>query len=306
MDTRKLRYFKTIADEKQVTKAAKKLHMAQPPLSQQLKLLENELNVSLFERHGRYLELTSAGKALYKHACKILQTIDDAVLETKAIESGKLGMLKIGVNKSCFSYMIHPIQTLRQIYPDVQIALREGDTYSLTEQLHQREIELAIVRLPVQLEQISSVSLPSEPYVLAIAKDWPGLTRTKQMSMKDLKDLPLLLLHRISGTGQYEKIVNECKRHGFVPNVVCECPDASLLIALAAAGTGGTIIPKSSLFAFHSDALAMIELTDIEIQADAAMIWSSDRYVSKQAEHFITIVKEGMGEIGRISQTENQ
>ncbi|WP_312029591.1 LysR family transcriptional regulator [Paenibacillus sedimenti] len=98
MDIRQLRYFIAIAEEKQITAAAKKLHMAQPPLSQQLKLLEQDLGVKLFEKRGRFLQLTDAGNTLYRYAMKITKDMEEAQTEVTQIGSGVRGKLSIGIN----------------------------------------------------------------------------------------------------------------------------------------------------------------------------------------------------------------
>ncbi|MBB6451298.1 DNA-binding transcriptional LysR family regulator [Geomicrobium halophilum] len=293
METRRLRYFKTIADEGQITRAAKKLHIAQPPLSQQLKLLEEELNVTLFERNGRSLVLTESGEALYRKASFILNEIEDTIVEVKAVNSGVKGVLKIGANKSCFAYLLQQVTYIRERFPGVQFKIREGDTYTLTKEIEEREIELAILRLPVNEEDFSTLLLPPEPYMFVISDEWEGFVQKgTSIEMKDLDNIPLLLLHRLSGKGQFEIVTNEFKRLGFTPNVVVECPDAAMLLSLTAAGAGGTIVPRSTLEAFSHKNLKVFELKDFHAQAEAALLWAKDRYLSKPAREVIANMEE--------------
>ncbi|GAA0330259.1 LysR family transcriptional regulator [Bacillus carboniphilus] len=293
MDIKQLHYFCTIAKEGQITRAAKKLHMAQPPLSQQLKQLEVELGVKLMERQGRNMELTSAGEILYKKATRLLAELEDTKSEVKETGDGLRGILSIGSVKTCFSYLPEKIRYFRETYPNVTFHLREGDTYFVSELLRNRVIEVAVIRLPLDTDDFSMIQLPSEPYVAVIPQKWEHQFRnTTSIEMKELQNLPLLLLHRINGTGQYEMILDECKRHGFKPHVVCECPDAAMLLSLVDAGVGATLVPKSTLLSLHTTNTVTLELQNSKIQSESAVIWLKDRYLSKSAQHFIDTFRE--------------
>lgn len=284
MNLKRLGYFVTIVEEEQITKAAQKLHMAQPPLSQQLKLLEEELGVLLFERIGRKLELTEPGKVLYDKSKKLLTQYEEAFIEVEEVAKGMKGILSIGTVKSCFSYLPGRLRNFREHYPDVTFRLKEGDTFRMTEYLHNREVELAIVRLPVEMDEFSSIALPAEPYVLVAPKQW---NQKKRIQMKEMADLPLLLLHRVRGRGQYELILDECNKHGFEPSIVCECPDAGMLLSLAREGIGYAMLPKSTVEFLLYDDLQITEIEDCLIQTEGTIIWLKDRYLSKAATHFL-------------------
>ncbi|UOQ45893.1 LysR family transcriptional regulator [Halobacillus salinarum] len=288
MDIKQLRYFRTVAEEGQVTKAAKKLHMAQPPLSQQIKLMEEELSLKLFDRQGRKLELTNAGRVLYQKAGQILTDLEETIVEVKETNEGITGVLHVGSNKSCFSYLTGPLHQLRQQYPHLTYQLREGDTYFLAECIRRREIEMAVVRLPIEPDEFEMIPLPSEPYVLVTPKSWDLFPAdTKKVQVEDLKDIPLMLLHRISGMGQFELVVNECRKHGFDPHVICECPDATMLLSLAANGVGATIVPRSTLKAFSFPNIQSFEFTNAEIEARAVIIWDKNRYLTKASKRLL-------------------
>ena len=288
MDIKQLHYFCTIVQEGQITRAAKKLHMAQPPLSQQLKLLEQELGVKLFDRNGRTLDLTESGKVLYKRAKRILSQVSETMVEVKETDEGIKGVLSIGASKSCFAYLPERIRKFREKYPQVTFQLREGDTSYIGELLKNREIELAITRLPLEMSDVSMIRFPIEPYVLVIPDIWQDQIKNKfSIKMIDIKDFPLLLLHRINGKGQFELVVNECRNHGFEPNVVLECPDVSMLLQLVSAGVGATIVPKSTLLSHQSNNTLTIELEDASIMSESAIIWLKDRYLSKSAHRLI-------------------
>ncbi|OJF17434.1 MAG: LysR family transcriptional regulator [Bacillaceae bacterium G1] len=291
MDIKQLRYFATIANEGQISRAARKLHMAQPPLSQQLKLLEEELGTPLFERKGRRLELTAPGKVLYKKAVMILNLLEETVMEVKETEQGLRGVLRIGSVKSGFSHLIRRIRRFREQYPMITFQLREGDSYRICELLRNRDIEIGLVRLPIEMEDVHMIHLPIEPYVAVLPKDWQ-IAAGPTISMKDVKDLPLLLLHRISGIGQYEMVIDECRRHGFEPNVICECPDVAMLLSLVNEGVGATIVPKSAIAINQAANIQSFDIEDSTLQSESAVIWLKDRYLSKAARHFLETFTE--------------
>ncbi|MFF2856245.1 LysR family transcriptional regulator [Peribacillus sp. NPDC058002] len=289
MDIRQLKYFVTIVQEEQVTKAAKKLHMAQPPLSQQLKLMEIEIGEKLFDRNGKKLELTETGKVLYKKAEALLNQFEESLLEVKEVSKGIQGTLSIGSVKTCFSYIPQRMRAFRVKYPDIRFKLMEGDTFRLTEGLINREIELAIVRLPINGKRFSSINLPPEDFVLVTPKEWDI---PDSIGFKQIKDYSLLLLHRVSGQGTYELIVDECFRHGFEPKIVCECPDAAMILSLVKEGIGATIMPRTTSKSFSTQGIKIIELTDCEVQSEAALIWLEERYLSKGAVKFLETFSE--------------
>ncbi|MGM9922769.1 MAG: LysR family transcriptional regulator [Bacillus sp. (in: firmicutes)] len=284
MDIRQLRYFIAIVEEGQITKAAQKLHMAQPPLSQQLKMMEEELGGKLFDRNGRNLALTESGKLLYKKGQELLARFEETLMEVKEVSEGLKGVLAIGSVKTCFAYIPDRLRFFRTYYPDVRFRLVEGDTYRLKQSLLNREIEVAIIRLPIASTEFSAINLAPDPFVLVIPKQWPI---SKTIKMKDIDQLPLLLLHRVSGQGTYELVVEECRRHNFEPHIICECPDASMILTLVREGIGAAILPSSTMKSLTKQGVKVIRIEDCTVQSEAAIVWHKDRYLSKSAVRFL-------------------
>ncbi|MBH0229374.1 LysR family transcriptional regulator [Halobacillus yeomjeoni] len=292
MDLKQLRYFQAVADEKQVTRAAKKLHMAQPPLSQQIKLMEEELNMKLFDRQGRRLELTKAGEALYTKAADLISSFDEAIIEVKETSEGIRGKICIGANKSCFSYLRSVLNQFTFNYPFITYQLREGDTFLMEESIRNRDIELAVVRLPFQSEDFHTFPLPSEPYVLVVPDSWEIEQTDGRVGFEVLKNMPLMLLHRVKGSGQFELILDEIRAHGVEPHVVCECPEPTMLLSLVSSGMGAAIVPSSTLKAFEFSNLKSYLFMDINIKAESVLIWHKDHYISKASQRFIQAFKD--------------
>lgn len=250
MDIRQLRYFLTIAEEGQITRAAKRLHMAQPPLSQQLKLLEQELGVQLIERMGRRIRLTEAGR-----------------------NTGIRGTIAIGsVASTGVTLLPEKIRSFHQSFPKVYFQLWEGDTNRIMELLESRVIEVGLVRLPIDnTKKYDMVQLHTEPLMAAIGPAWSDGNDDIPIRLSDLADLPMLLLRRQYGTFIYEQFFEACKLSGFEPLVFCESSDIMMLLALAESGAGITIVPKSAVNLRASTSLKFREIIEPSLETTAAL-----------------------------------
>ncbi|PTQ51841.1 MAG: Transcriptional regulator, LysR family [Hydrogenibacillus schlegelii] len=292
VDFRRLRYFVTVVEAGQITKAAELLHMAQPPLSQQLKQLEAELGVALFHRVKKRLELTPAGETLYRHAKRLLAEIDEIAISVRETEAGLRGTLSFGFAKTLFAWVAPVLRQFHALHPNVRFLLREGDTYVLTEMVKRREIEFALIRLPFEDGALDVRALPDEPYVLVAPASWKV---PKRLSFRFLEDRPLVLLHRLSGRGQFELVVGECRRHGFEPKIVAESPDVHVLLALVEEEIGATVIPFGAAVRFKPNNATVATFDDAHIAAKAAIVWDPERYRSKAAVRFIELLEERFG-----------
>jgi DNA-binding transcriptional LysR family regulator len=291
VDIRQLKYFLAIAQEGQVTRAAKQLNMEQPPLSRQLKLMEEDIGVMLFERNRMRLKLTAAGEALRQKALLLLLQFDEMIIEVKEIEEGVRGVLSIGSVVSCISLLPKQIELFRERYPQVTFKISEGDHHHLGEQLEKREIEVIIARLPfeaqTQSQQYSILELPSDPFVTVIPSSWTQYSGNQAISMRELSRFPLLTLKTDKTTRMHEQVVNECNRHGFEPNIICECSSVAIIMSLIAQGIGATVFPKSVMSSFPTSVVKMLDIQDADFQSDVGILWLKDRYLSKGAQRFI-------------------
>ncbi|KRE49307.1 LysR family transcriptional regulator [Paenibacillus sp. Soil522] len=291
MDMRQLKYFLTIAQEGQVTRAAKLLNMEQPPLSRQLKLMEEELGVKLFERNGKGLKLTDSGELLKQKAEALLVQFDESLREVKGMEEGVRGVLSIGSVVSCISLLPKRIELFRERYPQVTFKISEGDHFYLGEQLEKRAIDLVVARLPFEAQkhpqQYTILPLPSDPFVAVIPSSWTEYSSKEAICMKELAQFPFLTLKTDKTTRMHEQVVNECKRHGFVPNIICECSSVAIIMSLVAGGIGATVFPKSVMSSFPSTVVKMLDIEDADFQSDVGILWLKDRYLPKRAQQFI-------------------
>ncbi|CAM4246740.1 LysR family transcriptional regulator [Paenibacillus alkaliterrae] len=291
MDMRQLKYFLTVAEEGQVTRAAKLLNMEQPPLSRQLKLMEEELGVKLFDRGNKGFKLTASGELLKQKAESLLLQFDESIREVKGIEEGVSGVLSIGSVVSCISLLPKRIELFRERFPQVTYKILEGDHFYLGEQLEKRAIDLIVARLPFEAQthpqQYSVLPLPSDPFVAVIPSTWTAYSSKETIGMKELANFPFLTLKTDKTTRMHEQVVNECKRHGFEPNIICECSSVAIIMSLIAGGIGATVFPKSVMSSFPTTVVKMLDIKDADFQSDVGVLWLKDYYLSKRAQQFI-------------------
>ncbi|MCQ6560268.1 LysR family transcriptional regulator [Paenibacillus mendelii] len=291
MDMRQLKYFLTIAREGQVTRAAKLLNMEQPPLSRQLKLMEEELGVKLFDRHGKGLQLTDAGELLRQKAEQLFIQFNETLQEVKETEEGVRGVLSIGSVVSCISLLPKRIERFRERFPRVTFKILEGDHFYLGEELEKRAIDLVVARLPFEAltdpKQYAVLPLPSDPFVVVIPSSWEQYSGNQTIRMIELAQFPFLTLKTDQTTRMHEQVVNECKRHGFEPNIVCECSSVAIIMSLIAEGIGATVFPKSVMSSFPSTVVKMLDIEDADFQSDVGILWLKDHYLPKSARFFI-------------------
>lgn len=216
MDLKKLVYFVTIAEEGQITRAAKRLHIAQPPLSMQLKSLEEELGVKLIIRDKGEFELTPEGLMFYKRAKEVLNSINEMVTEVKEQREGIRGKLSIGTVMSCVPYLPPALNFFREMYPNVSFQLFEEDSRRVEDLLRSKEIELGIIRLPLQSQNINNISiypLQSDPLVAVQPANW-NISKGKTISIEKLENLPLLILRGRGDYSVFHKFVEMCNIYG--------------------------------------------------------------------------------------------
>ncbi|MNN31433.1 HTH-type transcriptional regulator GltC [compost metagenome] len=166
----------------------------------------------------------------------------------------------------------------------------EGDHFLLGDQLVKGMIELIVARLPFEAdlnEQFEVLPLPSDPYVAVVPSDSFTMDSPQTMNMRELADLPFLTLKTDQTTRMHEQVLQECRRHGFEPNIICECSSVAIIIALVAAGIGVTVLPESVMSAFPIPQIRTVELSDAHFQSDVGLVWLKERYLTKSARRFI-------------------
>jgi DNA-binding transcriptional LysR family regulator len=249
MELRHLRYFLVVAEEGQSTRAASRLAMQQPPLSQQIRLLEEEIGFELFERLPRGVVLTEAGKAFAQDAYRIIESLQQSVEHAARIARGELGTISIGLTSSA---SFHPLTTeaireFRRLHPDVGIDLVELNAAEVNERLAGGLVHVAFLRKPVGSPPgLSFEVLEEEPMVVVLPDDHPLVVgRQADIALRALADEPFIFVRRPGAPGMYADILDACREAGFSPNVVREVPRMLSGIKLVSTGLGVTLVPAS-------------------------------------------------------------
>lgn len=285
MDIRQMRYFIAIAEEKNITAAASRLHMSQPPLSIQLKQMEDELGVRLVERNGKRLELTDKGTVLYRHALNIVHAFEEAKNEIQETDEGRKGSLAIGINTLSVPEFPEWIESFHSIYPLVYLRVVQNDSAYLAELVRNRALELALIRLPLPNRDLSYFHLYNEPFLFICRKKEEG-----SITLEEISSLPLIL-PSTEGLGSYNIIHQAFTKAQLPLNVVCECSDMKVLMELVSAGIGSTIVPKSVFKSYGHINLHAREIEDSVLKSSLGVVWLKQHNLSKPAEHFIELIK---------------
>lgn len=247
MELRHLRYFVAVAEEGHVTRAAERLGIQQPPLSQQIQALERELDAQLFRRKPRGVELTPAGRALYDEARAILARADEAVAATRRAAQGEAGRIGIGFTSSASFHPFVPrtIRTFREAHKLVALALEESGTTELVAALRAQTIDAAFVRSPVgESDDLFVRPLFDEPMVAALPSGH-SLAGGDNLPLAALAGETFVLYRRPIGPGLHDAIIAACDRAGFSPKIGQEAPRMLSTLSLVAAGLGVTVVPAS-------------------------------------------------------------
>jgi DNA-binding transcriptional LysR family regulator len=265
VELRHLRYFVRVAEDLHFARAAAHLGISQPPLSQQIRLLEEELGVRLLERTSRQVALTPAGRLFLDEARATLAQADRAASVARRAARGELGELAIGFNASA-PFVPRIAQTLhrfRQAYPGVLLSIAEASGPAQLEGVAERQLDLGFLRRisrPLMPEGVLATRLLSERLVVAMRRDHPLATR-EQLWLADLSGEGLLLYDPARSSGFTQELTATLRDAGVVPSVAHTVYDVASLFGLAAAGLGVTIIGES-LGALRSDALVYRPLAD--------------------------------------------
>lgn len=289
MDVRDLKNFLAVSEEGSINAAAKRLHIAQPPLSRQMKQLEETLGVRLFARGQRKIQLTEAGRLLQNRAAQLLGQLDNTLKEMREIDAGASGTLAIGTVTSAGATVLPGvIRAFRDAYPGVRFQLWEGETSRVIELLNKGEIEIGIVRFAVDPARYQTISLPNEPLVAALNKNSAaGANGGYTIPLADLAGQPLLT-HR-----KYEALIAEhCEQCGFTPQLVCLSDDVMPILAWADAGIGIAIVPRAAIGLIPSVNLAYRTIVAPYIETTSAVVWLRDRYISVVARNFLALFTE--------------
>ena len=250
MELRHFRYFLAVAEELHFTRAAARLGISQPPLSQQIKQLETEIGTALFRRLPNGVALTEAGERLLQDARVLLRQAEQSVENTRRAARGEWGVIRIGFTSSAsfHPFVTGAIRDYRLAYPDVRLELIEGHTVYLLSLFESGQLTAAFIR-PVPGEAAGLVELPlfREEMLVALPADH-ALAARPRVALAALAEETFILYPRRNGRALYDDIVGACQAAGFNPRVGQEAPQMGSTITLVASGIGISIVPASMIY----------------------------------------------------------
>ena len=250
IELRHLRYFVAVAEELHFGRAAQRLHIAQPPLSQQIRKLEEILGYPLFDRTSRSVNLTAAGAVFLERAQRTLRNVQRDIEETRSIGRGEVGSLHIGfVGSAMLTTLPAIFREYREVYPSVRLHLHESFTAKVIDGLQNGTLDAGLLRDgdPGDLTgglagSLIATTIYSEPFVAVLPSRHPR-ARQKSISPVELRDEPFVYYPRSAGIHAFEKPLTLCEEHGFRPQIVQEASNWLTILRLIGAGLGVSIAP---------------------------------------------------------------
>jgi DNA-binding transcriptional LysR family regulator len=247
MELRHLTYFIAVAEELHFGRAAKRLNISQPPLSQQIRQLEEEIGVRLFNRTKRRVEITPAGAAFLAEARRIMAMSEEAVRRTIRADKGEIGRLAMGyIGSANYSVLPQVVREFRKRFQDVELFLTEMNTSHQIEALRDGRIQVGFLRPPQGIEDEGLAVEPvfREPLMAAMPRNHP-LQGETSLPLRLLAKESFIMIPRQRGPGFFDYIIALCQQEGFSPYIVLEASQFHTIIGLVAAGIGIAVMPAS-------------------------------------------------------------
>lgn len=286
MELRHIRYFLAVAEELNFTRAAEKLLIAQPPLSRQIKDLEDELGVTLFNRKKHALSLTSEGELFKQYAIQVIDLVEHSAAEVKEIKKGLHGMLSLGTVEGNAPRMLAEwIKGFHEINPNVQYTLWNGNSDDVAARVMNGLCEVALIMEPHNGVGLESIPVFKENWVAIIPKDHPlAKIKNKKISMNQIADYDLIIPSRES---RLQEIGGWFAGTNKTPKVICKVAHVLSAYELTRQGIGVAIFPASSKNIINSDDVIIKEFNNPAPTVSYILVWNKHKTLSHAATEFI-------------------
>ncbi len=277
IELRHLRYFIAVAEELNFSRAAERLHISQPPLSQQIQALEAELGLQLFERKKRPLQLTAAGQVFLAEARLVFPQLERAITSAQKVSRGEIGRLVVGTNSSVANSVLPDIlQIFHPLFPEVILVLREVSSSEQVNLLRDRYIDIAFERLPntnLNDTALNFLSILQEPLIVALPEKHP-LAAQFQIPLIALADEPFVL-PPTDLVPSYSQIISLCQQVGFSPKVVQQATWMVTVLSLVAGGVGVTLLPANAQ-SLQRKGVVYRAIQGENLTLELAVVWRRD------------------------------
>ena len=276
MELRQLQYFLAVAETLHFGRAAKRMNISQPPLSMQIRNLEDELGFRLFKRSSRKVEATPAGRLFAGEVTRILGQLEAAVETARSADKGETGRLSMAcISPAMDTFLPSAVRSFRERNPGIVLSIKELTTNQQLKALYTDQIQVGFLRLfDHDLKNLCSRVVWKEPHVVAIPKG-DALCSKSKISLCDLKSKPMIIYPRPSQPALYDRVMAHCRMAGFVPEIVQEAETKHATTALVAAGIGVSIVPASSRN-FRKQDVVYRPVIDALPEIEISMVWRGD------------------------------
>jgi len=290
MEIRHIRYFAAVAEELHFGRAARRLGISQPPLSMQIRALERELGVTLFDRHQRHVALTESGKVLLREARKVLSALDQAMLLTRRSADGMHGSLTVGfITPAEYSFLPGLLRSYRNEFPGVALQLRESMTDTQIEALKAGLLDVALLSGQFREADFECAELMAEPLVAAIPAGHALARGGGAVPAKRLATEDIIMFPRIVAPLLYDEIASFCREAGFDLRAAQEARQTQTIISLVSAGLGIGIVP-ASIRALKRKGVVYRDFRERTPLARISAVWSTSRS-SRAITNFVAMAK---------------
>lgn len=275
-----------MAEELHFGHAAARLNISQPPLSQQIQILEQQIGARLFARTNRSVSLTEAGRQFLADSRQILSQVDDAAARAARLHHGETGELRIGFTSSApfIKAVSDTLSTFRRRYPDVHIQTRETNTREQIVPLNEGALDLGLMRNTQLPETLVWERVLREPLLAMVPRDHP-LASQPRVSLRELAREPFVFFDPHVGTGLYDDILGLLRRYDLTPTIAQEVGEAMTIIGLVAAGLGVSILPASFRRVQLSE-MCWLPIEEQDAVSEMWLVWSKHREQGQAARRF--------------------
>ena len=292
IELRHLRYFIAVAEELHFGRAAARLNISQPPLSQQIQILEEQIGARLLARTNRSVSLTAAGEQFLGDARQILGQVEAAATRAARLHQGETGELQLGLTASApfIKTVSDTLLLYRQRYPDVHVQTVESHTREQIGPLGDGTLDLGLMRNTPLPETLCWQVALREPMLAMVHHSHPLACR-ERISLRDLASEPFVFFDPQAGTGLYDDILALLKRYGVTPYVTQEVGEAMTILGLVAAGLGVSILP-ASYRRLRLDEICWLPLEEPDALSELWLVWAKHRELGAPARHFMALLAQ--------------
>ena len=292
MNFKQLEYFAAVAEEGSISGASRALHVAQPPISRQLALLEDELGVTLFLLTNNGVALTEAGRCLYQHSRQMFQSLRTMADSVRDVEAGARGQLKLGVIYSDVQTATQLLKQYHAQYPQVELYVRMGAPGDLLDDLGRGELHVLFLRSQSGRSfGLRERVLGEDPLELVMCPETDPAPGQDAVPIQALRNVPMCLLRSDDLWNYSRDLLEECRRAGFAPSVACHCYDTPMEMQMVQAGFGVGFLPRSIVAAHPGSPVYTKPVLEFSAKSYPILVWENDPYQSGCVKRFLELAE---------------